>query len=126
MIVEERMYWLHAHKVPEWLVIYEHQSLPILRRHLGKQFGYYVNEVGDQNLIVHQWAFESYADWETRRASLGSDPAWHAMRPIIRPYLNHQESRIMRPAAYFLPIMHAMVEGGQKYLADNGLIATPA
>jgi hypothetical protein len=57
MIVEERMYTLYVGKVPEFMEVYEREGLPILKKHLGHQVGFYINEVGPQNLIVHLWAF---------------------------------------------------------------------
>ena len=46
--------------------VYEREGLPILKKHLGHQVGFYINEVGPQNLIVHLWAFESFEDHERR------------------------------------------------------------
>ena len=113
MIVEERMYTLHVGKVPEFMELYEREALPILRRHLGTQFGFFINEIGTQNLIVHLWAYENYGDMEKRRAALAADPAWPAYRMKNQPRIQHQETRLMRPPAYFEPILKAMLKAGQ-------------
>ncbi len=109
MIVEERMYTMHVHKVPEFLALYEKEGLPVAKRHLGNLVGFYINEVGTQNMIVHMWAYESYEDRERRRAALMADPAWEAYRVKNEVHIVHQETRIMRPAAFFEPMLRAML-----------------
>jgi hypothetical protein len=56
------MYTLYVGKVPEFMEVYEREGLPILKKHLSHPVGFYINEVGPQNLIVHLWAFESFED----------------------------------------------------------------
>jgi len=113
MIVEERIYTLHVGKVPVFMQIYEHEALPILRRHLGTQYGFFINEVGTQNMIVHLWAFDSYDDRQKRRDALTADPGWAAVRLKNHPLILHQENRIMRPPAYFEPLLKAMLKAGK-------------
>jgi hypothetical protein len=113
MIVEERMYTFHVGKVPEFLKVYEREGLPILKRHLGNLLGFFVNEVGPQNMIVHLWAYESFEDREKRRAALEADSSWQAYRPKVHSLILWQETRIMRPSAFFEPILKAMLEAGR-------------
>ncbi|MCC6533346.1 MAG: NIPSNAP family protein [Burkholderiales bacterium] len=112
MIVEERMYTLYVGKVPEFMEIYEREALPILRHHLGHMVGFYINEVGEQNLLVHLWAFEDFADRERRRAALAADPAWPAYRAKNQPKILKQNTRIMRVPAFFEPTLKAMLAAG--------------
>lgn len=113
MIVEERMYTLHVHKVPEFMEIYEREGLPILRRHLGNMVGFYINEVGPQNMIVHLWAYDGYDDREKRRRALMADPAWAAYRVKNEARIVSQETRVMRPAAFFEPILRQMLKAAK-------------
>ena len=113
MIVEERMYTLHVGKVPEFMETYEREGLPLLRRYLGNPYGFFINEVGPQNLIVHLWAFESFEDREKRRAALAADPAWPAYRAKNQPRIMSQETRVMRPPAFFQPILKAMLNASK-------------
>jgi len=113
MIVEERMYTLHVGKVPEFMEVYEREGLPLLRRHLGNMFGFFINEIGPQNLIVHLWAFESFEEREKRRAALAADPGWPAYRAKNQPRILSQETRIMRAPAFFEPILKAMLKAGK-------------
>jgi hypothetical protein len=113
MIVEERMYTLYVGKVPEFMEVYEREGLPILKKHLGHQVGFYINEVGPQNLIVHLWAFESFEDREKRRAALVADPGWPGYRAKNQPRILSQETRIMKPPAFFERTLRAMLKAGQ-------------
>lgn len=113
MIVEERMYTLHVGKLREFMETYEREGLPMLRRHLGGMVGFYINEVGPQNLIVHLWAFETFEDREKRRAALEADPAWPAYCAKNQPRILYMETRVMRPPAFFEPILRAMLKAGK-------------
>ncbi|MBI4193847.1 MAG: NIPSNAP family protein [Betaproteobacteria bacterium] len=113
MIVEERMYTLHVGKVPEFMEVYEREGLPILKRHLGDLFGFFVNEVGPQNLIMHLWAYESFEEREKRRAALAADPARPAYRAKNQPRIQSQETRIMRPPAFFERVLRAMLKAAR-------------
>jgi hypothetical protein len=112
MIIEERMYTLHVHKVPGFLKIYEREGLPIITHHLGNMIGFYITEVGMQNMIVHMWAYKNWEDREQRRKRLFSDPAWLAYRVKNEEKILLQETRIMRPAPFFEPVLRAMIKGG--------------
>ena len=101
MYVEERMYLLHPGKVPEYFKLYETEGMPTQLKHLPHMVGYYVTEVGMQNLIIHQWAYEDLNQREKCRASMQADPAWQAYVAKIRPLIVTQDTRIMKPAPFF-------------------------
>ncbi len=113
MIIEERMYTLHTHRVPDFLKIYERDGLPIITKHLGNMIGFYVSEVGMQNMIVHIWAYEDWQDRERRRKGLFTDPKWLAYRIKNEEKILLQETRIMKPTGFFEPVLRAMIEGGK-------------
>ncbi len=113
MIIEERMYTLHVHRVPDFLKIYEREGLPIITRHLGNMIGFYVSEVGMQNMIVHIWAYQDWQDRERRRKALFTDPAWLAYRIKNEEKILLQETRIMKPTGFFEPVLRAMIDGGK-------------
>ncbi len=118
MIVEERMYTFHVGQIPEWMVLYEREGLPILKHHLGKLLGVFVNDVGALNLVVQLWVYDSFDDREKRRSALSADPAWSAYRAKNQRYVLSQETRIMRPPAFYEPILKAML-GTTKDLASR-------
>ena len=114
MIVEERIYTLKVASVPEYLKVYEAEGFKIQLGHLGHQVGYYSTEVGDLNLLVHMWAYESFEDRMKRRAALGADPAWRAYLGKVGHLLLNQKNRIMNPAPFFLPRLKVMLEAAKK------------
>ncbi|MDH3321184.1 MAG: NIPSNAP family protein, partial [Betaproteobacteria bacterium] len=58
MYVEERMYLLHPGKAPEYFKHYEEVGMKVQLKHLPNLVGYYVTEVGTQNLVTHMWAYD--------------------------------------------------------------------
>ena len=110
MIVEERMYTLHPGKVPEYLKAYEAEGMPIQKRILGNMFGYFFNEVGTQNQIIHLWYYDNFAEREKRRAEMAADPGWQAYTAKVRAFISFQETRIMRPAPFFEQPLKKMLE----------------
>ena len=112
MIVEERMYTLHPGKVPEYLKAYKEEGMAIQKRILGGMFGYFSTEVGTQNQIVHMWAYESFEEREKRRAQMASDAGWLAYTAKIRPFISFQETRIMKPAPFFVDALRKMLAAG--------------
>lgn len=114
MIVEERIYTLKVAGAPEWLKAYESEGMKIQLNHLGNMAGYYSTEVGDLNLIVHMWAYESFEDRLKRRAALGADPAWRAYLAKVAHLVLDQKNRILNPAPFFAPRLKAMLEAAKK------------
>ena len=100
MIVEERIYTLEVGKVPEYLRLYEQEGLPIQLPILGNLVGYYSSEIGDLNLIVHLWGYESFEERTRRRAELMSNEEWKAYIAKVRPWILRQENRILVPAPF--------------------------
>jgi hypothetical protein len=114
MIVEERIYTMKPASVAEWFKTYEAEGFKVQLGHLVNMVGYYTTEVGDLNLIVHLWAYESFEDRLKRRAALGADPAWRAYLPKVAHLLVTQQNRIMNPAPFFSPRLKVMLEAARK------------
>jgi len=109
MYVEERLYTLHPGKGPEYLKLYEAEGMPVQLRHLPHMVGYYVTEVGPQNLIVHLWAYEDLNQRDRCRGALSADPGWQAYLPKIRPLILSQDTRIMKCAPFFVERLKKML-----------------
>jgi hypothetical protein len=109
MYVEERMYTLHVGKAPEYLRLYEAEGMAVQLRHLPGMVGYYVNEVGMQNLIIHLWAYDDLNQRDRCRAALTADPGWQAYVIKIRPFIITQETRIMKCAPFFVERLKKML-----------------
>ncbi len=100
MIVEERIYTLEVGKTPEFLRLYELEGLAIQTRILGNMIGYFSSEIGDLNLVVHMWGYESFEERTRRRAELMADPGWQAYVAKVRPFVLEQKNRILIPAPF--------------------------
>lgn len=114
MIVEQRIYTMHVGKLPDFLKTYEEEALPLLRKYLGNQLGFFINEYGAPlNTITHFWVYENHEDREKRHKALLADPAWAPYRAKNQPRMLHQENRIMKPAPFFEPILREMLNAAK-------------
>ena len=99
MIFEQRTYQIQAGKAGEFLKLYEAQGLGIITRYAQLK-GCWTKESGVLNSVVFLWAYEDFGHRAAQRVKLGADPEWQAFVPKILPYLVHQESVFMTPAAF--------------------------
>jgi NIPSNAP protein len=100
MIVEERIYTLHAGKVPDMMKLYGEEGLPLQQRYLGKFIGYFSTETGNLNQVVFLWGYDSLDDRDARRARMARDPEWQAYLKKVQPLIMTQENRILKPAPF--------------------------
>jgi hypothetical protein len=99
MIYEMRTYQVQAGKASEFLKIYQANGLGIITRY-AKLVGCWTTESGVLNSVVFLWAYDDFAHRAAQRAKLGQDPEWQKFVPMILPYLLHQESVFLTPAAF--------------------------
>ncbi len=109
MYVEERMYTLQIGRAPEYFKLYESEGMAIQTRHLPHMVGYYVTEVGPQNVVTHMWAYDDLLQREKCRAAMQADPAWQAYVQKIRPLMVAQDTRIHKPAPFFVERLKKML-----------------
>ena len=109
MYIEERMYRLKIGAVPEYCKLYQELAMHVQLRHLPHMLGYYYTEVGDLNMMVHMWAYDSLDQREKCRAALQADPDWQAYLAKCRPLMETQETRIMKAAPFFLERLKKML-----------------
>jgi len=100
VIVEERIYTLEVGKTAEYLRLYEQEGMPIQTRILGNMIGYFSSEIGELNLVVHMWGYESFEERTRRRAELMADAGWKDYVAKVRPFVLRQENRILIPAPF--------------------------
>lgn len=101
MIMELRTYTMFPNRRAEWLRYYEHNGLPIQKRHLGEPVGFFTSEIGELNQVVHMWRYELLADREVRRHALAHDPAWQAYVVNAPPMLlQSQRNQILVPTTF--------------------------
>ena len=99
MIYEMRTYQVQPGKAAEFLGMYQAQGLPIISRY-ARLIGCWTKESGVLNSAVFIWAYEDFGHRSAQRAKLAQDPEWSAFVPSMLPYLVHQESVFMSPAAF--------------------------
>ena len=100
MIVEERIYRLHAKRVPDFLRIYEEHGLAEHSRILGNLIGYFSTDVGHLNQVVHLWGFKNHEDRARRRARLLKSEKWNKCAEMLVPFIISQENRILVPTRF--------------------------
>jgi NIPSNAP len=100
MIVEERIYTLHAGKVPEMVKLYGEEGLALQQKYLGKFIGYFTTETGNLNQVVFMWGYDSLEDRAARRERMAKDPEFQAYLKKVQPLIATQENRILRPASF--------------------------
>ncbi len=100
MIVEERIYTLHAGQAGAYLKAYEAEGMAVQKPILGRMVGYYQTEFGPLNQVTHLWAYESLEERARRRASLLADERWTAYVGKVRPMVLKQENKLLIPAPF--------------------------
>ena len=100
MIIEMRTYSLVPGTVGKWLELYEAQGLRIHTEILGRLVGYFTNEFGDTNEIIHLWGYESLEDRERRRARLNANADWKSFLDAALPLIRSQQIRILKGTAF--------------------------
>ena len=109
MYVEERMYVLQIGKAAEYFRNYEEFGLKVQLKHLPHLVGYYVTEVGPQNMVIHLWAYDDLNQRDRCRAAMQADSDWQAYLPKNRPLIVSQETRIMKCAPFFVERLKKML-----------------
>jgi hypothetical protein len=99
MIYEMRTYQVQPGKAGEFLKMYEADGLPIITRY-AKLVGCWTKESGVLNSTVFLWAYDDLGHRARQRAQLAQDAEWAAFVPRMLPYLAHQESVFLAPAAF--------------------------
>lgn len=99
MIYEMRTYQVQPGKAGEFLKMYQAQGLPLISRY-AKLVGCWTKESGVLNSVVFLWAYDDLGHRGNQRAKMAQDADWIAFVPSMLPYLVHQESVFLSPAAF--------------------------
>lgn len=103
MIFDERTYTIEPAHVGTYLDLYVSEGMAIQVSHLGTLVGWFTQDIGTVNDVVHVWQYEDLADRERRRGAMEADPAWQAFRAKAAPYVQTMRSRILKPT-WFSPL----------------------
>lgn len=124
MWVEERTYRVHPGDVHAYLALYEAVGMPVQLQYLPHMLGYYSSELGDLNEIVHLWGHASLDEREANRQRMRADPAFKAYWAQVRPLIQQQRTRILRPAPFFVPRLQAMLRATAEALPPGTQAST--
>jgi hypothetical protein len=106
MFIDERIYTLHAGKVPIFLKLYEEEGMAVQTRILGHMSGYYYTEFGPLNQVIHMWAYDSFEERARRRSELLSSDEWKSYASKMQPLVAHVENKMLIPASFFKVPLH--------------------
>ena len=95
MIVDARTYTVAAGKTAEFLDKYEHNGLPLQRKHGFELAGYFMVETGLLNQVVHYWKWDSAAHRQECRQSLYNDAEWGEYRKTNASVIVEQYNRLL-------------------------------
>lgn len=100
MLIDLRTYTFHPGKLTEFLKLAEAEIFPLQAKYCGTCILYSVSETGVLNQVIQAWAYADAADRDRRRAAMWVDPEWLRLGAKALPWIAHQESRLLRPAAF--------------------------
>lgn len=100
MLIDLRIYTFFPGKLAEFLKLSQESILPLQAKYCGNCIFYSTSESGTLNQLVQAWAYEDGADRDRRRAALWADPEWQRLGAIALPWIQHQENRLLKPAAF--------------------------
>jgi hypothetical protein len=102
MIYDMRIYDVKRGSVPECEAAMRDVGLQIRADYGVKLAGWYYMEVGPLNRIVHIWAYDNYAHFESANKGFRSDPRWtNDYMPRVKDLIVKQQTMIMRAGDFF-------------------------
>jgi hypothetical protein len=99
MIFEHRTNRVRPGKAAEFLKLYQAEGLPIISRY-ARLIGCWTTESGVLNSVLFIGAYDDLGNRTAQRAKLSQDAEWLAFIPKMLPFLVHQESFFLTPAAF--------------------------
>lgn len=104
MIHELRQYTFKPGRLGEYLELARTVGRPARGNEYGVNLGYWTPEFGSLNQIWHIWSYSSLDERTRLRAALAQNKAWTTEYvPRIRPLIERQDIRFMRPVKDVAP-----------------------
>ena len=98
MFVEQRIYTFAPGNTGEFLKAYESDAMAAQTGALGPPVGYYVNEIGPLNQVMHLWSYADLNERQRLRAELGKNQRWMTEYvPLNRALMVRQDNRFLSP-----------------------------
>ena len=96
-IVDHRIYNITPRCMPKFLEVFDQLAMPVLKKHLGEPFGFYVSSVGILNQVVHLWGYDSLDDYEKRSHARDTDPEFQIYLKASEGLVVSQVNQIVKP-----------------------------
>tara|TARA_E500000178_G_C16756353_1_gene632690 strand:- start:27 stop:341 length:315 start_codon:yes stop_codon:yes gene_type:complete len=100
MIIEMRTYDIKVGKLNEFIKIYDTEIRKLHIKILGNQIGFFYNEFGDLNQVIHLYGYKNYEDRMIRRQKLGKRIEFIKYVEKVTPLITHQRSQILVGAKF--------------------------
>lgn len=75
-VVEIRVEEFTRGSLPKYVELHKSIALPLLEAHLGRPMAYYITNVGRINCVTQLWGYDSYEEYQSKRAAVESRPQW--------------------------------------------------
>ena len=100
MIYNVRTYTVQPRMMKKYVGMFETMALPVAARLGMRLHAYFISQNGALNQVVHIWAYESLAEYETIRATRDTDADWDNFLEATIGLLVAQEDKFMRPSSF--------------------------
>jgi hypothetical protein len=101
-LVDFRSYTVRPGAMNAYLALYQQEGLALQLGYLGHCYGYYHSHLGEQNRVLHMWAYPDAGERAQRRARLNGDADWLAFVGRAQTMLLRQENTILSPVLFRL------------------------
>ena len=94
--VDYRAYTIRVRKMKDFLDVFDRMALPPLLATMGVPLGFHVSQVGALNQFVHQWGYDSLAQYEACCKARDAHPQFIAYLAASVDLIEHQDSTLIR------------------------------
>lgn len=97
-VYELRTYRTHPGKMLPWVDLF--RTIMPVREKYSKNVGFWYSEIGEQNQVMHLWAYRDLKERAEIRARVLRDRDWQDFIAQSQPMLFHMQSTILIPAKF--------------------------
>ena len=102
MIYDMRIYDINPGMVPEYMSAVRDVGLPVRQSHDVRLAGWFYDEIGSVNQVMHIWAYQGFADLEKKMKAVSTDLRWvEEYRPRVMNVIARQRDQLMFGADFF-------------------------
>ena len=102
MIFDVRTYDISMGHVPEYMEAVREVALPVRERYGVRLAGWYFSDIGEQNQVIHIWAYRDYSHYQEARESFRKDPQWiNDYTPRVKDLILRLWNQMMQASDFF-------------------------